>query len=413
MIAEPATIPEIFGRYSGRDKNVIFLSSGGNRMTDKSTYDIAVLPGDGIGPELTREVIKALSVAQQIFDGFFLNITYFEAGAGLYLRTGEILPQAEYDAIAKSDAIYKAPVGLPEAVLPDGTEAGVTDVLLRSSLDLWANVRPVKLRPGVTSPLKDVRTGDIDYVVVRENTEGLYSAWNVSPEKATRATAPAGLILRDEVSVDNLIISRRASERIVRYAFDLAARRKGCPANGTRRVTCVDKANVLKSYAFFRKIYDEIAADYPEIRKDYAYVDAMTQWQIRTPGYFDVVVAENLIGDIISDLGAATVGGVGLGAGANIGDDIAMFEPIHGSAPKYTGKGISNPIGSILSAAMMLDWLGVKYENGDARQAAGLVEKAVDAVLLEGKFLTYDLGGKSSTNEVGDAIVRAMETLAI
>jgi len=381
-------------------------------MADKSTYNIAVLPGDGIGPELTEEVIKTLSVAQQIFNDFSLNFNYYEAGAGLYLRTGEILPREEYDAIAKSDAIYKAPVGLPDAVLPDGTEAGVTDVLLRSSLDLWANVRPIKMRPGVKSVLKDVQTGGIDYVIVRENTEGLYSAWNVSPEKATLAPSPAGLILRDEVSVDNLVISRKASERIIRFAFDLAAQRSGCPEDGTHRVTCVNKANVLKSYAFFRKIYDEIAVDYPQIQKDYAYVDAMTQWQIRTPGYFDVVVAENLFGDIISDLGAATVGSIGMGPGANIGDDIAMFEPIHGSAPKYTGKKISNPIASILSAAMMLDWLGAKYENRDAKRAANLIEKAVDAVLLEGRYMTYDLGGKSKTTEVGDAIVKKMEALA-
>jgi 3-isopropylmalate dehydrogenase len=381
-------------------------------MVEKTSYEISVLPGDGIGPELTEEVIKVLNTALQIFVGFSLNFTYFEAGAGLYLRTGEIFPREEYDAIAKSDAIFKAPVGLSEAVLPDGTEAGVTDVILRSSLDLWANVRPAKMRPGVKSPLKDVQTGDIDYVIVRENTEGLYSAWSISPEKATRAPAPAGLVLRDEVCTDNLIITRSASERIIRYAFDLAMQRKGCPADGSRRVTCVDKANVLKSYAFFRKIYDEIAACYPEIQKDYAYVDAMTQWQIRTPGYFDVVVTENFLGDIISDLGAATVGSVGMGPGANIGDNIAMFEPIHGSAPKYTGKRVSNPIASILSASMMLDWLGLKYENQDAKQAADLVEKAVDAVLLEGRCLTYDLGGESKTNELGDAIVKKMEALA-
>jgi 3-isopropylmalate dehydrogenase len=379
---------------------------------EKTNYNIAVLPGDGIGPELTDEVIKVLNTAQQIYTGFSLEYTFLEAGAGLYLRTGEIMPREEYDVILKSDAIYKAPVGLPGAVLPDGTEAGVTDVILRSSLDLWANVRPIKIRPGVTSPLKDIHTGAIDYVVVRENTEGLYAAWNTSPQKATQTPAPAGVVLRDEVSTDNLIITRKASERIIRFAFDLAMQRKGCPADGTRRVTCVDKANVLKSYAFFRKIYDEIAVDHPGIQKDYAYGDAMTQWQVRNPGYYDVIVAENFLGDIISDLGAATVGSVGMGPGANIGDDRAMFEPIHGSAPKYAGKRISNPIASILSAAMMLEWLGSKYANRESKQAAELVEMAVDAALLEGKYLTYDLGGESKTDELGDAIVKQMETLA-
>lgn len=381
-------------------------------MSVEGRFEIAVLPGDGTGPELTQEVLKVLKTAQGIFNGFSLEFSFFEAGAGLYLRTGEILPQAEFDAISKSDAIYKAPVGLPEAVLPDGTEAGMTDVLLRSSLDLWANIRPVKLRPGVTSILKDVPAGGIDYVVVRENTEGLYSAWNVSPEKATQTPAPAGMVLRNEVAMDNLVVTRKASERIIRYAFELAERRDGCPQDGTKRVTCVDKANVLKSYAFFRKIFDEVAVDYPQIEKDYAYIDAMTQWQVRTPAYFDVVVAENLFGDIISDLAAATVGSVGMGPGANIGDNIAMFEPIHGSAPKYTGKKVSNPIASILSGSMMLDWLGTKHRNQGAKQAAVLIEKAVDAVLLDGRCLTYDLGGKSKTDEVGDAITRKIEGLS-
>jgi 3-isopropylmalate dehydrogenase len=380
-------------------------------MVEKSRYEISVLPGDGIGPELTEEVVKVLKTAQGVLDGFSLHYTYFEAGAGLYLRTGEILPREEFDAIAKSDAIYKAPAGLPEAVLPDGTEAGVTDVILRSSLDLWANVRPIKMRPGVRSPLQGVRTGDIDYVIVRENTEGLYSAWSLSPDRASQTPAPAGLVLRDEVAVDNLILSRKASERIIRYAFDLATQRNGSPQDGIHRVTCVDKANVLKSYAFFRKIYDEVAVDYAQIQKDYAYIDAMTQWQVRTPAHFDVVVAENLFGDIISDLGAATVGSVGMGPGANIGDNIAMFEPIHGSAPKYTGKSVANPIASILSAAMMLDWLGSRHRNKDAKQAAALIEKAVDAVLLEGRYKTYDLGGTSRTTEVGTAIAMKMEAL--
>lgn len=381
-------------------------------MSEKSNFNIAMLPGDGIGPELTDEVVKTLDAAQQIFGGFSLSYDAFEAGAGLYKRTGEILPKDEFDAISKSDAIYKAPVGLPDAILPDGTEAGMTDVILRSSLDLWANIRPVKLRPGVRSVLNNIPPNGIDYVVVRENTEGLYAAWNVSPEKASQPPAPGGMVLRDEVAVDNLIITRKASERIIRYAFDLAVKRNGCPADGRKKVTCVDKANVLKSYAFFRKIYNEIASDYPSVERDYAYADAMTQWQVRNPGYYDVVVAENLFGDIISDLGAATAGSVGMGPGANIGDDIAMFEPIHGSAPKYAGQRVSNPIASILSASMMLDWLGSKYGNSDAVEAGKIMEKAVDAVLLDGKCLTYDIGGSNKTNEVGDAIVRTMTTLA-
>ena len=377
----------------------------------KTTYQIAVIPGDGTGPELTAEGLKVLKAAQGINGGFQLNYTQYELSAGLYLRTKEIIPVDEFDGISKSDAIVKGPIGLYEARHPDGTELS-QDNLLRTSLDMWANVRPIKLRPGATTVLKGIEVGDIDYVVVRENSEGLYSAWAISPEQAKYAPLPSGLVMRNEVAVDLLMVTRSATERICKYAFELAKRRNGCPQDGIRKVTCVDKANVLKSFAFFRKIYDQVAENYPEINKDYAYCDAMTQWQIRRPGYFDVVVAENMFGDIITDLAAATVGSVGMGPGANIGDKIAMFEPIHGSAPKYAGLNVVNPIGMILSMSMMLDWLGIRNENQNAIKAGKLIEDAVDAVLAEGKVRTQDLGGTSKTSQVGDAIAMKMEELS-
>jgi 3-isopropylmalate dehydrogenase len=377
----------------------------------KTKYQIAVIPGDGTGPELTAEGLKVLKAAQETKGGFQLNYTHYELSARLYLRTKEIIPVDEFDGISKSDAIVKGPIGLYEARHPDGTELS-QDNLLRTSLDMWANVRPIKLRPGATTVLKGIEVGDIDYVVVRENSEGLYSAWAISPEQAKYAPLPSGLVMRNEVAVDLLMVTRSATERICKYAFELAKRRNGCPQDGIRKVTCVDKANVLKSFAFFRKIYDQVAENYPEINKDYAYCDAMTQWQIRRPGYFDVVVAENMFGDIITDLAAATVGSVGMGPGANIGDKIAMFEPIHGSAPKYAGLNVVNPIGMILSMSMMLDWLGIRNENQDTIKAGKLIEDAVDAVLAEGKVRTKDLGGTSKTSQVGDAIVMKMQELS-
>lgn len=376
-----------------------------------ASFKIGVIPGDGIGPELMAEGMKVIKAASEVIGGFKMDFIEFGLSAKLYLRTKEIIPREEFDAIMTCDAIIKGPIGLFEARHPDGTELS-QDNLLRTALDLWANVRPIKLRAGAKTILKDKHAGDIDYVVVRENSEGLYSAWSMSPEQIKYSAMPSGLVLRDEVAVDLLMITRRATERICKYAFDLASRRKGCPKDGTQKVTCVDKANVLKSFAFFRRIYEETASKYPTICKDYAYCDAMTQWQIRSPEYFDVVVAENMFGDIITDLGAATVGSIGLGPAANIGNNIAMFEPIHGSAPKYAGQNIANPIGMILAAAMMLNWLGEKYQNDNTMRAGRLIEDAVDAVMRRGEIYTKDLGGNSTTSEVGNAIAKDIEELA-
>lgn len=371
---------------------------------------IAVLPGDGTGPELIEEGIKVLESVQQVTPSFNLSFTKFEAGSDLYKRTGVVCPPEVFDACKKMDAIYKGPIGLPDVRYPDGTELNV-DILLRFGLDLYANIRPVKLRAGVSTILKDKKAGDIDYVVVRENTEGLYASWAGDIAKTKSAHAD-GIILRDELATDTLIITRKGTERIVKYALELARKRNGAPVDGKKRVTCVDKSNVLKSYAFFRKVFDEVASGYPDISRDYAYIDAMTQWMIRSPEWFDVVVVENMFGDIITDLGSATVGSIGLGPSANIGENNAMFEPIHGSAPKYAGKNTVNPIGQILAGKMMLEWLGERYNDDKARLAAEKIEKATTAILVEGKIMTSDLGGTSKTNEVGDAIAKKIKELA-
>ena len=376
----------------------------------KEKYMIAVLPGDGIGPELVEEGIKVLESVQEVTTGLNLSFTKYEIGSDLYRRTGVVCPPEVFDACRDMDAIYKGPIGLPDVTYPDGTEPAV-DILLRFGLDLYANIRPVKLRPGVSTILRDKKVGDIDYVVVRENTEGLYASWSGDIAKTKTARA-GGIILRDELATDTLIITRKGTERIVRYACELARKRNGAPIDGKKRVTCVDKSNVIKSYAFFRKIFDEVASEYLDINRDYAYVDAMAQWMIRSPELFDVIVVENMFGDIITDLGSATVGSIGMGPSANIGENHGMFEPIHGSAPKYAGKGIANPIGQILSGRMMLEWLGDRYSDDKLKLAAAKIEDAVTATLSEGKCLTPDLGGKSKTNEVGNAIVKKIREMS-
>ncbi len=371
---------------------------------------IAVLPGDGTGPELIREGIKVLESVQELTPGLNLSFAKYEAGADLYKRTGVACPRDVFNACRDADAIYKGPVGLEDVRYPDGTELNV-DILLRFGLDLYANIRPVKLFPGVSSILKDKKAGSIDYVVVRENTEGLYASWAGNVAETANAHAN-GIILRDELAIDSLVITRKGTERIVRYACELARKRNGAPIDGKKRVTCVDKSNVLKSYAFFRKIFDEVASEYPDINRDYAYIDAMTQWMVRRPESFDVIVVENMFGDIITDLGSATVGSIGLGPSANIGNDNAMFEPIHGSAPKYAGKNVVNPIGQILAGKMMLEWLGEKHDDDKARSAAQKIESAVASVVAEGKTVTNDIGGKSKTSEVGDAIAKKIREMS-
>jgi len=364
-----------------------------------SKYKIAYIPGDGTGPELMDEGLKILKAIQETTPGINLEFSECDAGAETYLKTGSSMPEEAWLTCKESDSIYKAPVGLPGVTKPDGTEAIVDVILgLRFKLDLYVNLRPAKLYLGVRCPLAGKKTGDIDYFVVRENTEGLY--------------AQHGGIMRDEVATNIRVITRKGCERIVRYAFDYA-RKTGCaPSDRKKRVTCVDKSNVLVSDVFFRNVYNDVAKNYGDVEKDYAYVDAFTQWQVLRPENFHVVVIENMFGDIVSDLAAATVGSLGLAPGANIGDRYAVFEPVHGSAPKYKGQRVANPIATILAGKMMIQWLGEKHSDAAALKASQKIEKAVEAVLAEGKVLTHDLGGRSKTNEVGDEIARKIKEIS-
>ena len=292
---------------------------------------------------------------------------------------------------------------MPDVVREDGRPVG-SDVVfgLRMGLDLYANVRPVKLMNGVKSPLAMKGSGDIDFAVIRENTEGLYCGIQ-------------GILSRggeDEAGVDVRLITRKGAERIISYAFRLSMRRKGAPIDRKRRVTCVDKSNVLAGCRLFRSIYNDLARRFPRIEKDYAYVDAMCQWLIRRPEKYDVIVTTNLFGDILSEIGASLQGGLGLAPSANIGEKHGMFEPVHGSAPQYAGRNLANPAAAILSAKMMLEWLSEKSTDEQLDVAARLIERAVVQSLEKGEGLTHDLGGTTSTIQAGQAVVRNMRLLA-
>jgi len=346
-------------------------------------YTIAVIPGDGIGPEIVPAALAVLKkVAAQ--DGFLLNLVEYEAGAAAYQKYGNALPPEAMQGCREAAAIFKGPTGLPGVRLPDGTEAGVLGGRFRNGLDLYVNLRPIKLYPNVPSALANRQPGDIDWVMVRENTEGLYAS------RGNGVVANTG-----QAATDTLMITRLGTERIVRYAFAEARRR-----NGKKRVTCVDKSNVLRSFAFFRQIFKEIAVEYPDIETDFLYVDAAAQALVLEPNRFDVIVTENLFGDILSDLGGATVGGVGVCAGANIGDNYAYFEPIHGSAPALAGRGVANPLSAILAGKMMLDYLGWPA-------AAAKIERAVEQALLRHEIvLNPDGSAQTGTQAVAEAVCR-------
>ena len=364
-----------------------------------STYKIALLPGDGIGPEISSEAVKMLKAVEEVFGTPRFEFETMTASAALFLDTGITMPDSEYETCTKADAMLMGAIGLPHARRADGTEvAGDAIFRLRFGMDLYAGVRPVRLLPNVRSPLHDTSRG-IDYVVVRENVEGLY------------ASRDGGSVLRNEVATDTIVITREGTSKVVDYAFRLAQKRKGRPLDGKSVVTCVDKSNVLTSYAFFRSVFNDVAREYPDIEADYAYVDAMTVYQVQSPQDYDVLVAENMFGDIISDLSSATVGGLGLAPSADVGEKHGLFQPAHGSAPTIAGKGIANPVAMILSAAMMLDWLADQRGDDDARRAAAAVTEAVEQALSQGKELTPDLGGKGTTRGFGNAAVAALRAL--
>ncbi len=349
-------------------------------------YKIAVIPGDGTGPEVTREGVKVLEAAASAA-GFDFETTFFDYGGDRYLRTGVVLTGEELEGLKRFDAILLGAIGHPD-VKPGILEQGIL-LKIRFALDQYINLRPVKLYAGVETPLKDKEPEDIDFVVVRENTEGLYAGTGGFLRKGTP----------EEVAVQESVNTRKGVERCLRFAFEYCRRR-----NKGRKLTLCGKTNVL-TYAWdlWERTFNELACEYPDITTDYAHVDAVCMWFVKNPEWFDVVVTDNMFGDIITDLGAMIQGGMGIAAGGNINPEgTSMFEPIGGSAPKYAGKNVINPMAAICAVQMMLDHLG-------EREAAERVERAVMRACAN-DMLSMQAGRMGmSTSEAGDLIVKYIE----
>ena len=375
-----------------------------------SPYRVVTLPGDGTGPEVMRAALDVLRAVEKAGIARFA-VEEIACGGQYYLaHGGSDWPAGSEEKCAAADVILLGAVGWPSpdgspVKLPDGRMAGWSPVIgNRSRLDLYANVRPVKLYPGVSHRIhgKIRKVWDdalVDMVMIRENTEGLYSG-------VGGVLAPGG---RSQVAIDTRVITRASSERVIRYAFELCRRRgRGAPKDGKKRVTCIVKDNVLRGCQMFHEIFREIGAGYPEIEKDVAIVDAFTQWLVGQPEYYDVCVTTNMFGDIVTDLASVLQGGMGMAVGCNVGDRHAMFEPIHGSAPKHAGKDKVNPMAMILAAGEALRWLGRRKEDPGLVRAGDGVEAAVRKVLAAGSPLTYDLVGEERAaplSRVAEAVV--------
>jgi len=357
------------------------------------SYNIAVIGGDGTGPEVATEGVKVLKVAADQF-GFKLNFEDYDYGGDRYLRTGEVLPENAPDEMRKHDSIFLGAIGHP-GVKPGILEKGIL-LKLRFELDQYINLRPVKLFPGVETPIKDKGPKEIDYVIVRENTGGIYTGTGGVSMKGTP----------HEVAVQSMVYNRFQVERCLRYAFEYA-QKNGKKARGLSDVNTlglVGKTNVL-TYVFdlWERAFHEIgAADYPDVKRDYYHVDATCMWMVKSPEWFDVLVTTNMFGDIITDLGAMTQGGMGIAAGGNINPNgVSMFEPIGGSAPKYTGQNIINPLAAICAGSMMLKELG-ETKAGNAIEAA-----VADITANKLKGLAAGRMGYSTT-EVGDLVAEGI-----
>jgi 3-isopropylmalate dehydrogenase len=351
---------------------------------NQQTFSIAVLPGDGIGPEVTAAGLEVLRIIEAKLTGVQFALHEYSVGAGEYLKSGDPLPAATFEAIKQHDTILLGAMGLPSVRYPDGTEM-TPQIDLRERLDLYCGLRPVRLYHAEDTPLKNRGAGEIDLLIVRESTEGLFSS------RFNKFAANA------EAVTDTMKITRHTSERLFRAAFREARKRRGL-------VSLIDKANVLPSMAYFRGIFDEISAEFPDIRTERIYVDAAALYLVQQPERFDVMVTENMFGDILSDLTGGLVGGLGMAPSADIGDEYAVFQPAHGTAPDIAGQGIANPTAMILSVALMLEWL--KHE--EAQRGARLIQRAVERVFADPHNRTRDLGGELSTNQLTELIRQAV-----
>ena len=355
----------------------------------KSTYNIAVLPGDGIGVEVTQAATRVIEALQPVC-GIQLQMQNYSAGAQHYLDSGDALPSATLKACGDADAILFGAMGLPHVRGKDGTEI-IPQLDIRFHFDLYAGVRPIRTFPGLPSPLSNPKAANIDLVLVRESTEGLFYARG------------RGIRNGDEEVFDTQRITRAGTERVCHFAFKLAEQRKRAGRKGT--VTNVDKANVFESMAFWREVFERVATGYPGIQSTNAYVDAVALNLVLKPWDFDVMVTENMFGDILSDLIAGLVGGMGMAPSADIGDNHAVFQPAHGTAPDIAGKGIANPTAMLLSVVMMLDWLADRHDDASLRDAARALERAVERPFARGEILTAEFGGRDGTDAVTQKVI--------
>lgn len=372
-------------------------------------YKIPVIPGDGIGPEIIREGRKALEAAGERF-GFDIDWIEYPHGADHYLETGELISEDTLKELSKYRAIYFGSIG-DDRIKPGVLEKGIL-LTIRFYLDEYVNLRPVKLLDGVWTPLKDKTAKDIDFVVVRENTEDFYIGIGGRAKKGKSKkmlevsrnlyNVKFGLDINsdsDEIGYQLGLISKEGTRRVIRYAFELAEQRK-------KHLSSVDKANVLSDiYGFWRDEFTSIGNEYPDVKTDFNFVDAITMWFVKNPEWFDTVVAPNMFGDIITDLGAMIQGGLGLAPGGNINPEgTSMFEPIHGSAPKYKGLNKVNPIATIWAGALLLDQIGEK-------EASSAIVNAIEQNIVNGKVRTYDMGGSDKTSDVGEDIARLIKEI--
>ncbi len=346
-------------------------------------YNIAVIPGDGTGPEVVAEGLKVLKAVSEKFK-FKYHLEHFDLGGERYLKTQETLPDSVFEELKGMDVIYLGAIGHPE-VRPGILEKGIL-LTIRFQLDQYINLRPIKLYPGVETPLKDKKPEDIDFIVVRENTEGAYLGAGGFFKKGTP----------DEIAIQEAIHTRKGVERCIRFAFEYCRKR-----NRKKKLTLCGKTNVL-TYAFdlWERAFYEVAKEFEGIETDYAHVDAICMWMVKNPEWFDVIVTDNMFGDIITDLGAMIQGGLGIAAGGNINPNgVSMFEPMGGSAPKYTGKGVVSPLAAIAACQMMLEHLG------EGKTARAIEEAIMEVVKKDVKSLTAGKMGYT-TSEVGDLIVK-------
>jgi 3-isopropylmalate dehydrogenase len=360
-------------------------------MHANNSFHIAVLAGDGIGPEVTAPALEILKRIQASVPDLHLRFTDAPAGADHYRATGTALPDSTIKLCEQADAILLGACGLPHIRYPDGTEIA-PQVELRFLFDLYAGVRPARLVPGTPSPIAGAAERGIDLVVIRESTEGLFASMGKG-------------VVTDEEARETLVITRRTSERLFDFAFRLSARLHAHGVQGL--VHCVDKANIFRAFAYFRQIFDERAARQEGVAAEHIYIDACSAALVRRPWDFDVLVTENMFGDILSDLAAGLIGGMGMAPSADIGDRHAVFQPCHGTAPDIMGKGLANPTAMILSAAMMLDWLADRYDHTPAAIAARRIEAAVDSAFARG-LKPCEFGGRDGTGAVARAVLDAL-----